>query len=553
MRINWNVSVPMRDGVKLAADVYLADGEGARATVVARTPYNKNTAEQQQRAKDYARNGYNFVWIDVRGRGDSEGDFVLWRDEARDGYDAIEWVARQPWCDGQVITWGQSYLGYNQWLTALEQPPHLTAMIAYVPPSDPFEDNPTGVHIPWEICWLRMLDGRVMQYVDGVDWPEIAWHLPLMTMDERAGFHSEHWRRNLSHPVTDSGFWDPLRYQRRITEVRVPVLHITGWYDDVQAGTMTNFTNLTAAGAPEEVRRNQWLIVGPWDHRCTRTRQAKLGEITFGPGAETDLPALEREWLASVRGERDAPPAPAPVRIFVMGANEWRQEQEWPLARTRWSKYYLTSEGKANTRHGDGELRREEKPGDGLPPDVITYDPADPVPFLSDYASSSQIGGPDDYSKVEERDDVLVYTTSTLAEDLEVTGPVRMKLYASTTARDTDFTAKLLDVHPSGFSQRLCDGMVRARYRNGYDSEDLVTPGEILCYEIDMWSTSHVFLAGHRIRVEVSSSAFPKYDRNLNTGEALATGTEMVTATNSVWHTADQPSQLILPEIPARV
>jgi uncharacterized protein len=547
MKVEWNVRVPMRDGVALSADIYRADGDGPRATVVARTPYNKNTAEQQKRAVAYAESGYNFVWFDTRGRGDSDGEFVPWFDEAKDGYDAIEWAADQPWCNGEVITWGQSYLGYNQWLTALEQPPHLTAMIVYVPPSDPFEDNPTGLHTPWNICWLRMLDGRVMQYVDGVNWPEIAWHLPLMTMDERAGYRSEHWRKHLSHPVTDAEFWEPVRYQPRVTEVTVPVLHITGWYDDVQAGTMTNVTRLMDPSSP--VRDKQWMIVGPWDHRCTRTRLAKLGAIDFGPEAETDLPALEREWLAAVlHGTAEAP---APVRIFVMGRNEWRTEQEWPLERTRWSRYFLSSGGKANTRHGDGVLRREEAAGADLPPDVITYDPADPVPFLSDFASSSQIGGPDDYSAVEERPDVLVYTTAVLEEEREVTGPIRMRLYASSSAPDTDFTAKLLDVHPDGFTQRLCDGLVRARYRNGYDREEFVTPGEVIEYEIDMWSISHVFLAGHQIRLEVSSSAFPKYDRNLNTGGPLATGTDMVTATNSVWHTEAWPSQLILPEIPA--
>ena len=166
MKVEWNVRVPMRDGVALSADVYHADGDGARATVVARTPYNKNTAEQQKRAVAYAESGYNFVWFDTRGRGDSDGEFVPWFDEAKDGYDAIEWAAAQPWCNGEVITWGQSYLGYNQWLTALEQPPHLTAMIVYVPPSDPFEDNPTGLHTPWNICWLRMLDGRVIGRLD---------------------------------------------------------------------------------------------------------------------------------------------------------------------------------------------------------------------------------------------------------------------------------------------------------------------------------------------------------------------------------------------------
>jgi hypothetical protein len=274
-----------------------------------------------------------------------------------------------------------------------------------------------------------------------------------------------------------------------------------------------------------------------------------LGPVDFGPGAETDLPALEREWLASVLRKQGTPPAP--VRLFVMGDNTWRDEQEWPLARTRWSRYFLASEGDANSRHGGGELRREEEPPDGSPPDIFTYDPADPCPFISNHASSSQIGGPDDYSAVEERPDVLVYSTGPLAEALEVTGPVQLKLYASSSAVDTDFTAKLLDVHPDGFCQRLCDGMVRARFRNGHrQPESRLLPGEVTEFGIDLWSTSHVFAPGHRIRLEVSSSAFPKYDRNLNTGGPLDTGTEMVTATNSVWHSRGFASYLVLPEIP---
>jgi putative CocE/NonD family hydrolase len=549
--VAWNNGVAMRDGTRLSADVFHSVVAGPRPTLLARTPYNRNTADQHRRAEEYARAGYNFVWMDVRGRGDSDGDFVPWRHEGLDGHDSIEWVAQQPWSNGEVITWGQSYLGCIQWMTALTHPPHLRAMIVYVAPSDPFEDNPTGVSIPWEVCWMRMLDGRVLQYVEGVDWPEVAWHLPLLTMDEHAGFSSLHWKSHLNHPITDSEFWDPVRYQPAITEVEVPVLHITGWYDDVQRGTMTNFSRLTAA---ESTRKQQSLIVGPWDHRCTRTRERTLGSIDFGPGAELDLPAVEHEWLENVLG--DGGPGAAAVRIFVMGRNEWRDEQEWPLARTRWTPYLLASNGKANSRHGDGTLGRdghlEDVAPDGAAADTFTYDPTDPVPFLSNFASSSQIGGPDDYSAVEERNDVLVYSTPALGQEVEVTGPVRLRLYASSTARDTDFTAKLLDVHPDGFSQRLCDGMVRARFRHGYrEPESFVTPGEITLYDIDMWSTSHVFGVGHRIRLEVSSSAFPKYDRNLNTGASLATGTDMVTAVSSVWHDGEHPSQLVLHEIPA--
>ncbi len=546
-RIEWNRRVPMRDGVELSADVYHADGDDPHTTVIARTPYLKNTGEQQRLAQLYADQGYTFVWMDVRGRGDSDGDFWPWRNEARDGHDSIEWIAGQPWSDGRVVTWGASYLGNVQWLTAaFERPPHLSAMIVHVPPSDPWEDMPTGMHIPWEVCWFRMLDGRVQQHVEEVDWPSIFWHLPLLTMDEAAGFHSEYWRTHLSTPITDDAYWGPVRYQRRMTTVDVPVLHISGWYDDVQRGTTENFTRMTAPGVDDGIRGKQSLLMGPWDHRLTMTREQRLGPIDFGAGAELDLRRYEFDWLDGVLGAGVGVP---PVRIFVMGRNEWRDETEWPLARTQWTELHLASDGSANTRQGDGRL--SDRPGEGADSDAFVYDPADPVPFLSDHASSMQIGGPDDYAEIEERPDVLVYTGPTLDADVEVTGPVRTVLHVSTSARDTDFTAKLVDVHPDGFCQRICDGLVRLRFRNGYETpEQLVEPDAVVEVEIDMWSTSHTFLAGHAIRLEASSSAFPKYNRNLNTGGPLATETEPVVATNRVWHTAEAPSRLILPVIP---
>ncbi|MGH7643593.1 MAG: CocE/NonD family hydrolase [Candidatus Dormibacteria bacterium] len=547
--ITWNQRVPLRDGVEVSADVYRPAGAERRTTLLARTPYNKNTAIQQQRAELYAEHGYNFVWMDVRGRGDSDGAFVPWRNEGKDGYDNIEWVAAQPWSNGKVVTWGASYVAHNQWMAALHHPPHLTAMIAYVAPSDPFEDNPTGVPTPWEVCWFRMLDGKVLQDVERVDWPKIAWHLPLLTMDERAGFHSDHWRSHLTQPITEALFWDHVRYQPRITEVDVPVLHITGWYDDVQRGTMTNFTSLTGPDAPRSVAQKQWLVVGPWDHRCTNIRERRLGAIDYGDSALMDLPALERAWLAAIL---DGSPAPPKIRIFAMGQNVWRNEGEWPLARTKWTDFYLASDGHANSRRGDGALRSGTAIDSGTTPDAYEYDPRDPVPFLSNFASSSQIGGPDDYSAIEERPDLLIYSTSPVSEDTEVTGPVRLVLFASSSALDTDFVARLVDVHPDGFAQRICDGLVRARFREGYlVPERHLRPGETVQYEIDMWSTSHTFLRGHVIRLEVTSSAFPRFDRNMNTGGAIATETEAVVAVNTVFHDIERRSRLILPLIPA--
>jgi putative CocE/NonD family hydrolase len=547
MRTRYNVKVPMRDGVLLSADVYLP-GTAPAPVLVARTPYNKNDQFAWAKARRYAELGFGFVWMDVRGRGDSGGEFSTYRGEGPDGYDTVEWIAEQSWCDGRVGSWGQSYLGCIQWLTAVERPPHLAAMVVYVTPSDPFVEAPTGVHMPMQVCWQRMVDGRLTQYVQGVDWDEVYRHLPLMTMDERAGFHGARWREDLAHSPADTKYWAPVTYQSRLNTVDVPALHVTGWYDDVQPGTLLNFTAMTAPGKPGADA--QRLVVGPWDHGLTRTRERQLGGLDFGPDAVSfDLDEFELRWLRHyLAGDGNGADADGRVRIFVMGANRWRTENEWPLARTRWTRYHLSSGGSANTRRGDGALRRECPPGDE-PPDTYRYDPADPVPFLT-APTSAQIGGPDDYSAVEERPDVLVYTTPELEADIEVTGPVRVELYASSSAPDTDFTAKLLDVHPDGTAQRLCDGVVRARFRAGMDSEELMEPGQVYRFEIGLWSTSQLFLAGHRIRLEISSSAFPKYDRNLNSGLPLATDTVPQTADNQVWHTAAWPSALILPEIP---
>jgi putative CocE/NonD family hydrolase len=310
---------------------------------------------------------------------------------------------------------------------------------------------------------------------------------------------------------------------------------------------MVNFQAVQAGAEAAGRRSRQALLVGPWMHEPSGGQ--RFGEVDFGGDATIDVDAYELAWLGrQLRdgGEGDDPP---PVRIFVMGPNEWRDELEWPLGRTVWTPYYLRSGGSANSRYGDGELATSPADGDESP-DTYVHDPTRPVPFISD-SLSVQIGGPDDYSAIEQRADVLVYTAAELDHDVEVTGPVRLVLYASSSAVDTDFMGKLVDVHPSGFCQRLCDGMVRARYREGMRTETFLEPERVYELEVDLWNTSHVFRTGHRIRLEVASSAFPKYDRNLSTGHPLATDTEPRQATNRVWHTADYPSRLIVPVIPS--
>jgi hypothetical protein len=531
----YNVRVPLRDGITLAADFVRPAGRRAPA-VVLRTPYGRSGERQSARAEAFARRGYAYVLVDVRGRGDSDGAFVPYRNDGPDGADVIDWVAAQDWCDGAVATHGGSYPGRIQWLTALHRPAALAAMVCLVTPSDPFVEWPTGVPDPMSVHWFRMTDGRAIQYTGDTDWMSVYAHRPLLTMDEAAGFVSPNWREEVRHTTLDE-WWEPVRYQHRIGELDLPVLHISGWYDDEQIGTPANFAAMTAAG-----RAGQRLLMGPWGHAVNTTQ--KLGEIDFGPDALIDLDAYVLAFLDEhVRGIVPEP-APTPVRIFVMGADQWRDEATWPPASAGTHVFHLASGGRANSRFGDGRLQAEPA-ADGGPPDEWVHDPDRPVPFITE-EGSGQIGGPDDYLGVESRGDVLVYSTEPLAEPVELIGPVTLVAHVATSAADTDIMAKLVDVHPSGFAQRLCDGMVRLRYRNGFDRAEPVTPGEVYEVRIVMWDTCVRLDPGHRIRVEVASSALPKFDVNLGTGGDMITEIEGVQATNRIWHDASRPSRLVI-------
>lgn len=545
----YNIRVPMRDGVMLAADIFRPEEtrRGARAPVIlVRTPYNKNNKIYIEPARYFAERGYAYVTMDVRGRGDSDGEFVPYRNEGIDGYDAVEWCAAQSWSSGNVGTLGGSYLGRIQWLTALLQPPHLKTMIVMVTPSDPFVETPTGVPGLQHLCWLYLVHGRLRQLMEEINWNPIYEHLPLLTMDERAGLDLPLWRKELQHQTLDA-YWAKICYQNQFEKIDVPVMHISGWYDDEQIGTPLNFIGMTTRGASEFARANQKLLMGPWGHAVNASQ--KIGEVDFGADAVIDLRGYELRWFdAWLKAQDDGITREPAARLFVMGENKWRDENEFPPARAQYTDFYFHGGGNANSRYGDGTLSLEMPRAEN--PDAYLYDPARPTPYITD-ATSSQIGGPDDYSAVQQRGDVLVYMTAPLEQDVTVIGPVRVVLFAASSARDTDFTVLLFDAHPTGFHQRLCDSIVRARYRDGMANPSLIEPHQIYKYEIDVWYTAQVFRAGHRIGVQIASAAFPKYDRNLNTGEDLATGTRMEIATQTIYHDNGHPSRIILPIIPA--
>lgn len=544
IKTDFNQHIVMRDGVELAADVYRPDAPGKFPVILSRTPYTKPSAYGV--AKDFVPHGYVWVAVDVRGRGDSGGTFEPYRHDGLDGYDAIEWCARQPWSTGKVATIGGSYNGEIQWLTAVTQPPHLTAMIVMVTPSDPFVEFPTGLPLPLDISWVHLTSGHLLQNMEAVDWAKLLWHLPLYTMDEAAGRPSQQWKDDIDHAELGP-YWEPVRYQNKYDRVKVPILHISGWYDDEQVGTPLNFIGMTAASQPSAVRAGQKMLIGPWPHAINSV--SKLGEVDFGPTAKIDMNGLWLRWFDYwLKGVDNGIMKEPPVRLFQMGADKWVNENEWPIARTNFTKFFLHSDGRANSLFGDGKV--SPTPPAKEAQDTYAYDPAHPTPFITD-PTFEQLGGPDDYRPIERRDDVLVYTSDPMQQDTLVCGPVRARIYASSSAKDTDFTAKFLDVWPTGFAERLSDGMVRARFRDGMEKPALIEPGKVYAYNIDLWNTCQMFLKEHRIRVEVSSSAFPKYDRNLNTGDVLGKTTRMQVAEQRIYHDEQHASYILLPLVPA--
>ncbi|MEW6355115.1 MAG: CocE/NonD family hydrolase [Planctomycetota bacterium] len=552
VKMMFHVKVPMRDGVTLSADIYMPDGPGPFPTILVRTPYDNNGSVGKGRL--CASRGYAFVAQDCRGRYDSDGNFYPWHQEADDGFDTQEWIAKQPWCNGKIGMVGGSYLGLVQWLSAMRGSKRLTCIAPRVITSN-FYDSPNygggAFQLALNMLWgFRML-GRVNQNVDHYDWCKLFRALPLITADEQAGRHVKHWKDWVSHPSYDD-YWKEVSVEENYEKITVPALIMGGWYDLYSKQVFTNFNGMTQRGGSESARKGTRLIVGAWPHPLSAS--TKTGEVDFGPDSKIDLEAVEDQWLERyLKGNESAAIQDAPIRLFIMGRNIWRDEREWPLARTEWTNYYFHSRGGANSLLGDGVLSTET-PSDE-PPDRFTYDPHTPVPTMGGNnccAPNILPWGPYDQRPTERRQDVLVYTTDPMEEDLEVTGPIVVKLYASSSARDSDFTGKLLDVYPCGYAMNLCDGILRARYRESFEKAKFMRPGKVYEFTIDLWVTGNVFRKGHRIRVDISSSNFPRFDRNPNTGHDFGMDAEIREARQVVHHDRKYPSHIVLPVIPAR-
>lgn len=551
VEMRLDVKTPMHDGVNLSADIYLPKAHGKFPTVLMRTPYSNNMETMIEKGRRLANSGYVCVIQDCRGRWDSEGEFYPILPEGRDGYDTQEWIGQQPWSNGKIGMAGGSYLGLVQWQSAPYRSQSLTCLAPRVICNDFFSQAtyPGGAYqLNVMITWGMRTNGHTAQSIDYHNWTEAFHTLPLIEMDERAGRSLPFWKDWIQHPTYDD-YWAAANIEEKWGEIAAPALNMGGWYDIWAHNTFTNFNGLRQHGRTPEARQSK-LIIGPWVHALSIS--PRTGDIDFGAHSMVDLELLELRWFDYwLKGIDNGIVDEPPLRLFIMGINEWRDEYEWPLARTDWQKWYLHSQGHANTLRGDGSLSTE--PSSQESTDHFIYDPLYPVQTMGgNNCCSPEIvpWGPYDQRPVEMRSDVLCYTSEPLQRDLEVTGPIKMVLYAATDGPDTDWTAKLVDVSPTGYAKNLCDGIIRARYRESLTHPTLLESGKVYEYEIDLGATGNVFRQGHRLRLEISSSNFPRFDRNLNTGQPFGLGTELRSARQTVHHSREYPSHLVLPVIP---
>ena len=542
-----DLRVPMRDGIHLATMAWLPPGNGPFPVVLIRTAYNRAACMD----KHFPERGIAIVVQDCRGRYGSEGEFIPFLHEAEDGEDTLAWLGRQPWCNGKVGMCGPSYLAATQFAVAQRGRGLLRALAPGFMAGDCWKrayycDGAFSLALTWS--WLCFECAERVSNADAMpqlDVAKLLRTLPILSLDERSGVGVARHYREYARRSRDDAHWEALRFRKELHGCEAPTLLTGGWYDYYPAETVANFAALRDGAPTKELRDGHRMILGPWSHGIQA--RSTLGEVDFGSEAprENDVTLRWLETLLGGRTPRDF--QEAPIRIFVMGINRWRDETEWPLARARPVNWYLRA---------DRKLSREPPRGEE-PPDRYDYDPNDPVPTLGGNHSIGSYNpglyelakpGPYDQRPVEARPDVLTWTSDILDEDTEVTGPVSLRLHASSSARDTDFVARLTDVHPDGRSINLTEGVIRARFReNVWGAPKLLEPGAVYEFTVDLQVTSNVFLRGHRIRLQVTSSNFPLWDRNLNTGNDPATDTEMTVAHQTLYHDAARPSHLVLP------
>jgi len=573
LRAEQNIFMEMRDGTLLAADVYRPDDTGSHPVILMRTPYQSDLINGSGYFKliPAIRSGYSVVVVYVRGRFGSQGEYNLSSPqhvEGADCYDTVEWIANQPWCDGNIGMVGESALGTVQWRTARENPPHLKAIapgLAGAPGDAGPEVADAPVNLNIAVSLLLILAGDVLDKMDarGDDTtvvrrsltevrndPSLAYnYLPLKDVPQFSTPEiNQIWETCLksgSVPTSDPAASYPFH------SVMVPSLIYTNWYDPFMRNSFRSYSRMINDGGSEYARQNQHLLAGPW---CHCKPQRVLGDIDFGPLADEAGSGTSNYLLSFfdkyLKGEDISLPA---VRYFTMGSNTWHDSSYWPPAGVQWQRYFLNSRGGANSCFGDGVLNREEPRNE--PPDTYIYDPQHPVFTAGGRGGLAENGfvyGPIDQVHVSRRNDVLCYTTPELENDIEVTGPLELHLFASSSCVDTDFTVKLVDVYPDGRAYNVADGIVRAQQRNSFTSRELLIPGEVVEFIVRLGHVSQVFRRGHYIRLDITSSNFPTFDRNMNTGNAIGEDAEGIAAVQTVYHQAGYASYIDFPVIPGR-
>ncbi|MDQ1577489.1 MAG: uncharacterized protein QOE21_176 [Microbacteriaceae bacterium] len=572
--VERDVWIRMRDGVRLQADVWRPSAAGRYPILLQRTPYNRadsfavivNAGIEPLRAVG---EGFVVVIQDTRGRFGSEGDFDPFRTEAADGFDTIEWLAAQQYSNGRVGMYGASYYAATQLLAATSNPPALRAIAPQVTASDYHDEwvyRGGALQLGFTLYWAlglaavqaqrrraegEAVDAQAAKLQKLIDDPWTAFRTRPLTSLEALGELLPAWNDWLEHPSRDD-FWRSISIAERFASIDLPALHIGGWFDIFLHGTLSNFRGLGHGSNAAEQR----LIIGPWAHAVAYDA---LGEVDYGGAASAaalDLTRVQLDWFAGFLKPDAEPQTAAPVRVFVMGDNEWRDEDAWPPTRARTERFYLDAKTDEESRFA-GALS-VDRPGDARAAEFV-FDPADPAPTTggATFLPGVYVGmhaGQRDQRALEERADVLSYTTSPLVDDLEICGPVSVSLWAATSALDTDWTAKLVEVYPDGRALNICDGIVRARYANGTDREELVPPGDVREFRIDLGATAIVIARGHAVRLEISSSNFPRFDVNPGYGGdvASATADDLVVANQQIFHGGAHPSHLELSVVAAK-
>lgn len=580
VRLEPSVRIPMRDGALLSTDLYFPEGLTGRLPVILmRTPYNKRPHQRAgSEARWFTTHGYVVAVQDKRGKFESEGRYTISAADREDGYDSVDWLARQPWSNGRIGTYGCSYLGENQiQLAATRHPNHAAAIAKAAGGIMRYAGvlNGGAVELAAAVGWFSRNGSKVhFQATPGTPdslfvraapffnlAPRIenfdfraAWNtLPLIESLRRAGTPPSDFDEFVSHPPGDP-WWGGFGYITERDRFDVPTLHVNSWYDYGVAETLALFNLFRTNAESARGRDHQFAIISPTAHCASEgaTKRTVVGTREVGD-ARLDYSRIYLDWFDYwLKGAANDVVGRPRLALYLMGRNEWRQHAEWPLRNTRFERWYLHSGGRANSLHGDGRLS-PAAPG-RQPPDRFVYDPRNPVPSLGGPVCCT--GTPDapagafDQTPVEIRQDVLVYTSEPLATGVELTGPIEAVLYVSSDAPDTDFTVKLVDVYPDGTAYNVQEGILRARYRNGFDRPTRMRPGEIYEVRVNVHATSNYFGPGHRIRVEVSSSNFPRFDRNLNTGGNNFDESRPAIATNTIHHSSTHPSHIVLPVIP---